>query len=68
MDIALFLRDTLVWVWILLAFLLRRGFAALYDRKMTTGRFFFLVSSLQRSSVCFMCHIMALVRLSDSCR
>ncbi|HGB6406054.1 TPA: hypothetical protein ACIVZW_004561 [Salmonella enterica subsp. enterica serovar Oranienburg] len=42
MDIALFLRDTPVWVWILLAFLLRRGFAALYDREMTTGRLFFL--------------------------
>ncbi|WP_230323417.1 hypothetical protein [Salmonella enterica] len=41
MDIALFLRDTPVWVWILLAFLLRRGFAALYDREMTTGRLFF---------------------------
>ncbi|EJF5839833.1 hypothetical protein M8W81_004720 [Salmonella enterica] len=42
MDIALFLRNTPVWVWILLAFLLRRGFAALYDREMTTGRMFFL--------------------------
>lgn len=42
MDIALFLRDTPVWVWVLLAFLLRRGFAALYDREMTTGRLFFL--------------------------
>ena len=42
MDIADFLRNTPVWVWILLAFLLRRGFAALYDREMTTGRFFFL--------------------------
>ncbi|WP_198404649.1 hypothetical protein [Salmonella enterica] len=39
---ALFLRNTPVWVWILLAFLLRRGFAALYDREMTTGRMFFL--------------------------
>ncbi|ENT5053542.1 hypothetical protein [Salmonella enterica] len=42
MDSALFLKDTPVWVWILLAFLLRRGFAALYDREMTTGRLFFL--------------------------
>lgn len=42
MDIADFLRNTPVWVWILLAFLLRRGFAALYDREMTTGRLFFL--------------------------
>ncbi|ELC6383289.1 hypothetical protein Q8V88_003988 [Enterobacter hormaechei] len=42
MDNALFLKDTPVWVWILLAFLLRRGFAALYDREMTTGRLFFL--------------------------
>lgn len=42
MDIAHFLRDTPVWVWILLASLLRRGFAALYDREMTTGRLFFL--------------------------
>lgn len=42
MDIALFLRDTPVWVWILQAFLLRRGFAALYDREMTTGQLFFL--------------------------
>jgi hypothetical protein len=31
-----------VWVWLLLAFLLRRGFAALYDREMTIGRLFFL--------------------------
>lgn len=42
MDIADFLQNTPVWVWILLAFLLRRGFAALYDRDMTTGRLFFL--------------------------
>lgn len=42
MDIALIFRETPVWVWILLAFLLRRGFAALYDREMTTGRLFFL--------------------------
>ncbi len=42
MNSALFLKDTPVWVWILLAFLLRRGFAALYDREMTTGRLFFL--------------------------
>lgn len=42
MDRALFLKDTPVWVWILLAFLLRRGFAALYGREMTTGRLFFL--------------------------
>jgi uncharacterized RDD family membrane protein YckC len=42
MDIALFLRETPVWVWILLAFLLRRGFAALYDREMAIGRLFFL--------------------------
>ena len=42
MDIALFLRDTPVWVWILLAFILSRGFAALYDREMITGQLFFL--------------------------
>lgn len=42
MDMALFLRGTLVWVWILLAFLLRRGFAALNDREMAIGRLFFL--------------------------
>ena len=42
MDIALIFRETPVWVWILLVFLLRRGFAALYDREMTTGRLFFL--------------------------
>lgn len=42
MDMAIFLRDTPIWVWVLLAFLLRRGFAALYDREMTTARLFFL--------------------------
>ncbi|WP_367890288.1 DUF6622 family protein [Kosakonia sacchari] len=42
MDMAHFLRETPVWVWILLAFLLRRGFAALYDRKMAIGRLFLL--------------------------
>ncbi|MEG5550402.1 DUF6622 family protein [Enterobacter wuhouensis] len=42
MDMALLLKDTPVWVWILLAFLLRRGFAALYEREMATGRLFFL--------------------------
>ncbi|EAA9216938.1 hypothetical protein IIG13_000536 [Salmonella enterica] len=42
MDMALFLRETPVWVWVLLAFLLRRGFAALYDREMTIRRLFFL--------------------------
>lgn len=41
MDVELFLRDTPVWVWILLAFLIRRGFAALYDREMKIGRLFF---------------------------
>lgn len=34
-------RDKL-WIWILLAFLLRRDFTAPYDREMTTGRLFFL--------------------------
>ncbi|WP_200552780.1 DUF6622 family protein [Kosakonia sp. LAM2021] len=42
MNMAHFLRATPVWVWILLAFLLRRGFAALYDRKMAIGRLFLL--------------------------
>lgn len=42
MAMTLFFRETPVWVWILLAFLLRRGFAALYDREMATGRLFFL--------------------------
>lgn len=42
MDMAHFLRATPVWVWILLAFLIRRGFAALYDRKMAIGRLFLL--------------------------
>ena len=42
MGIAHFFKETPVWVWILLAFLLRRGFAALYDREMTAGRLFFL--------------------------
>ncbi|WP_240782009.1 DUF6622 family protein [Escherichia sp. E3356] len=42
MNIAIFLRDTPVWIWILLAFLLRRGFAALYVREMTIRRLFFL--------------------------
>ncbi|MGE6982916.1 DUF6622 family protein [Kluyvera intermedia] len=42
MDVELFLRGTPVWVWILLAFLIRRGFAALYDREMKIGRLFFL--------------------------
>lgn len=42
MSIAQFLKETPIWVWFLLAFLLRRGFAALYDREMTVGRLFFL--------------------------
>lgn len=42
MDMAHFLRETPVWVWIMLAFLLRRGFAALYDREMAIGRLFLL--------------------------
>ncbi|MGX5089114.1 DUF6622 family protein [Enterobacter sp. UPMP2052] len=42
MNLSEFFKHTPVWVWILLAFLLRRGFAALYDREMTTGRLFFL--------------------------
>lgn len=42
MNTALFLKETPIWVWLLLAFLLRRGFAALYDRKMAVGRLFFL--------------------------
>ncbi|MFS2225130.1 hypothetical protein JWF83_22090 [Pantoea sp. B65] len=42
MDTVHFLRETPVWVWILLAFLLRRGFTALYDREMAIGRLFFL--------------------------
>ncbi|HEB6949786.1 TPA: hypothetical protein R0445_004401 [Salmonella enterica subsp. enterica serovar Hvittingfoss] len=42
MDMAPFFRETPIWVWILLAFLLRRGFAALYDREMAIGRLFFL--------------------------
>ncbi|WP_339378785.1 DUF6622 family protein [Escherichia sp. E4385] len=45
MNIAIFLRDTPVWVWILLAFLLRRGFAALYVREMTIRRLFFSPSA-----------------------
>lgn len=42
MDMAHFLSETPVWVWIMLAFLLRRGFAALYDREMAIGRLFLL--------------------------
>lgn len=42
MNLSEFFKHTPVWVWILLAFLLRRGFVALYDREMTTGRLFFL--------------------------
>ncbi|HGU9824237.1 TPA: DUF6622 family protein [Enterobacter cancerogenus] len=42
MNLSEFFKHTPVWVWIQLAFLLRRGFAALYDREMTTGRLFFL--------------------------
>lgn len=42
MNTAIFLRNTPIWVWILLAFLLRRGFAALYDREMAPGRLFFV--------------------------
>lgn len=42
MDMAHFLSETPVWVWIMLAFLLCRGFAALYDREMAIGRLFLL--------------------------
>lgn len=37
-----FFKDTPVWVWVLLIFLLRRGFTALFDREMRPGRLFFL--------------------------
>ncbi|MDR3434129.1 MAG: hypothetical protein P4L95_19895 [Rouxiella aceris] len=42
MSVTQFFKDTPVWVWILLVFLLRRGFAALFDREMRPGRLFFL--------------------------
>lgn len=38
MNLSEFFSHVPIWVWLLLAFLLRRGFAALYDREMTTGR------------------------------
>lgn len=37
-----FVKSTPIWVWILLIFLLRRGFAALFDKEMRPGRLFFL--------------------------
>lgn len=42
MNLSEFFSHVPVWVWLLLAFLLRRGYAALYDRQMSTGRLFLL--------------------------
>lgn len=40
MNLSEFFSHVPIWVWLLLAFLLRRGFTALYDREMKTGRLF----------------------------
>ncbi|WP_340615723.1 DUF6622 family protein [Xenorhabdus entomophaga] len=42
MSILTILKDTPLWVWILFAFLIKRGVNALYDRKMRIERLFFL--------------------------
>ncbi|TPG58358.1 DUF6622 family protein [Ewingella americana] len=42
MSVIQFFKDIPVWVWVLLIFLLRRGFTALFDREMHPGRLFFL--------------------------
>lgn len=42
MNLSEFFSHVPIWVWLLLAFLLRRGFAALNDREMKTGRLFLL--------------------------
>ncbi|SAD14625.1 DUF6622 family protein [Enterobacter hormaechei] len=42
MNLSEFFSHVPIWVWLLLAFLLRRGFTALYDREMKTGRLFLL--------------------------
>ncbi|MFK3914813.1 DUF6622 family protein [Enterobacter cancerogenus] len=42
MNLSEFLLHVPFWVWLLLIFLLRRGFAALYDREMKIGRLFLL--------------------------
>ncbi|KMJ43353.1 DUF6622 family protein [Xenorhabdus khoisanae] len=42
MSILTILKDTPLWVWLLFAFLIKRGVNALYDRKIRIERLFFL--------------------------
>ncbi|AWK43028.1 hypothetical protein GPY51_17050 [Photorhabdus laumondii subsp. laumondii] len=42
MSLTTIIKDTPIWVWILFAFLIRRGISALYDREMRIDRLFLL--------------------------
>ncbi|WP_074020449.1 DUF6622 family protein [Xenorhabdus thuongxuanensis] len=42
MSILAIIKGTPIWVWILLAFLIKRGINALYDREMRIDRLFFM--------------------------